>query len=102
MRSHRGGDRLPQPLSFRPARRAGTPRLRLNRIDATRGYSINNVWWVHKDIGGMKMDLPRDRFVDLCRMVAEHRESAPADRSDLECGRVPADADRPAHGSAIA
>lgn len=42
----------------------------LNRIDATRGYDIGNVCWVHKDISCMKMDLPKDRFVDLCRMVA--------------------------------
>lgn len=41
----------------------------LNRIDATRGYSIDNVWWLHKDVAGMKMSLPKERFVDLCRMV---------------------------------
>lgn len=45
----------------------------LDRIDSTRGYVVGNVQWVHKDINKMKMDLPMDRFLDLCRLAVSHR-----------------------------
>lgn len=45
----------------------------LDRIDSTQGYVEGNVQWVHKDINRMKMDLPMDRFVELCQLVVSHR-----------------------------
>lgn len=44
----------------------------LDRIDSTKGYSVDNIQWIHKDINYIKMDLPQDRFIELCRMVASH------------------------------
>jgi len=43
----------------------------LDRIDSNKGYIVDNVWWVHKDINLMKFDLELDRFVLLCKMVTE-------------------------------
>lgn len=42
----------------------------LDRIDSSKGYTRDNIQWVHKDINQMKMDLPLERFVELCRAVA--------------------------------
>jgi len=42
----------------------------LDRIDSDRGYTIDNVQWVHKDVNLMKMDLNQSRFIDLCKAIA--------------------------------
>ena len=44
----------------------------LDRIDSSKGYTINNVQWVHKDINYMKMDLRQDRFIELCNKVTKN------------------------------
>ena len=41
----------------------------LDRIDSSKGYSIDNVWWVHKDINVMKMDLSVEKFKEYCKLV---------------------------------
>ena len=46
----------------------------LDRIDSSKGYTRDNIQWVHKDINKMKMDFPEDRFRELCRLVSEHTE----------------------------
>jgi hypothetical protein len=43
----------------------------LDRIDSTQGYIPGNVWWVHKDINMMKRDLSMERFIELCKTIAE-------------------------------
>lgn len=47
----------------------------LDRIDSSKGYVKGNVQWVHKDINRMKMSLSEDRFVELCRLVADERSA---------------------------
>lgn len=44
----------------------------LDRIDSNRGYTQDNVQWVHKDVNKMKMDLNQQIFVELCRAIAAH------------------------------
>ena len=44
----------------------------LDRIDNTRGYELDNVQWVHKDINWMKGTFQQDYFIELCKKVAEH------------------------------
>lgn len=44
----------------------------LDRKDSAGPYSIENVQWIQKDINYMKMDLPQDRFIQLCRQIAEY------------------------------
>ena len=43
----------------------------LDRIDSKRGYFIDNVQWVHKDINIMKMQHSQDKFISLCKLVVE-------------------------------
>lgn len=43
----------------------------LDRIDSSIGYIEGNVQWVHKDINKMKMDLPQERFIELCKLVSQ-------------------------------
>ena len=47
----------------------------LDRIDASRGYVMDNVQWVHKDINMMKQALTTEKFKYYCRMVSEIAET---------------------------
>jgi hypothetical protein len=42
----------------------------LDRIDSNKGYVIDNLQWVHKDINKMKMELDEKRFIELCKLVS--------------------------------
>lgn len=42
----------------------------LDRIDSDQGYIVGNLQWVHKDIQKMKMDLPQNKFIELCKLVS--------------------------------
>lgn len=44
----------------------------LDRIDSARGYEIDNIQWVHKDINMMKLSHTPERFLELCYMVVDH------------------------------
>ena len=41
----------------------------LDRIDSSKGYIIDNIQWLHKDINIMKLDLETNYFIDLCKKV---------------------------------
>lgn len=45
----------------------------LDRIDSKRGYTVENVQWVHKHVNAMKMDLEEKYFIDLCCKVANKK-----------------------------
>lgn len=45
----------------------------LDRIDSSKGYTRDNVQWVHKDINYIKRDLSDADFIALCKKVAAHR-----------------------------
>jgi len=58
------------------ARGSGTASL--DRIDSSKGYSLDNIQWVHKDLQKMKWDFPQDTFVDWCHAVSDyHRSTKP-------------------------
>lgn len=44
----------------------------LDRIDSNKGYTIDNVQWVHKDINNMKMNKNQDYFIELCKLIYLH------------------------------
>ncbi len=44
----------------------------LDRIDSTLGYTNDNIQWVHKDINRMKWNFTDQRFIELCKLVAEN------------------------------
>lgn len=46
----------------------------LDRIDSNKGYIEGNVQWVHKYINIMKWDFTQDEFIDMCRLVINHRD----------------------------
>lgn len=46
----------------------------VDRIDSSRGYTKDNVWWVQKDINKLKLNFTLDRFTELCEMVATHKK----------------------------
>lgn len=41
----------------------------LDRIDSKKGYLINNIQLVHKDINMMKKEYNQDYFIEMCRLV---------------------------------
>ncbi len=43
----------------------------LDRIDSNKGYTKDNVQWLHKDINYIKMDFDQDYFIELCSMVSK-------------------------------
>ena len=42
----------------------------LDRIDNSKGYELDNIQWVHKDINMMRGTLSIEKFKTLCSMVA--------------------------------
>lgn len=46
----------------------------LDRIDNSKGYEIDNIQWVHKDINMMRGSLPVDKFIELCKLVSTNAD----------------------------
>lgn len=44
----------------------------LDRIDSSKGYTRDNIQWVHKNVNKMKVDLEQSVFIELCRAIASH------------------------------
>lgn len=45
----------------------------LDRIDSSKGYTIDNVQWIHKEAQTMKWNLSEDRFFDRLKKIYEKR-----------------------------
>lgn len=45
----------------------------LDRIDSTKGYTPDNIQWIHKDANKMKMDLQEDDFFRMIKQIYEHK-----------------------------
>lgn len=43
----------------------------LDRIDSSKGYTIDNVQWVHKDVNIMKMDATQEEFIIMANQIAK-------------------------------
>lgn len=41
----------------------------LDRINSKKGYTKNNIQWVHKDINKMKMNFNESYFIKLCKLI---------------------------------
>lgn len=46
----------------------------LDRIDNTKGYTVTNVQWLHKDVNWMKGKFELHYFIELCKAVAEYKK----------------------------
>lgn len=44
----------------------------LDRIDSTKGYCLDNVQWVHKDVNLMKQKFSQEYFIEMCKQIAEN------------------------------
>lgn len=47
----------------------------LDRIDSEFGYELNNVWWVHKDINIIKLELSIEKLLTWCYLIINKKES---------------------------
>ena len=43
----------------------------LDRIDSSKGYVVDNIQWVHRDLNTMKWDIDQDKFIKYCRLVVK-------------------------------
>ncbi len=44
----------------------------LDRIDSSKGYCLDNIQWIHKNINKMKNSFSQDFFINCCRRVASY------------------------------
>ncbi len=56
----------------RQTRQGNVGNASLDRIDSSKGYSKDNIQWVHKDINWMKQDFDENYFVNMCNLVSNH------------------------------
>ena len=47
----------------------------LDRIDNNKGYSADNIQWVHKTVNIMRNKLEMDEFIKLCHQISEHNKA---------------------------
>lgn len=47
----------------------------LDRIDSTKGYTIDNIQWVHKAVNIMKGSLDNSEFINICKFIANHHKN---------------------------
>lgn len=45
----------------------------LDRIDNSKGYTKENIQWLHKDVNWMKGRFDSDRFKEICKAVTEYK-----------------------------
>jgi len=45
----------------------------LDRIDSSKGYILENVQWVHKDVNIMKNKFEQSYFTEICRLIYKNR-----------------------------
>ena len=46
----------------------------LDRIDSNKGYTIDNVQWVHKKVNMMKKEMSDSEFITWCREISGYRK----------------------------
>jgi hypothetical protein len=56
----------------------------LDRIDSTKGYTIDNIQWVHKIVNLMKCDLDQDQFIRWCRRISDYNHNVPGVNHEAE------------------
>ena len=56
----------------------------LDRIDSSKGYTKDNIQWVHKDINVFKMDLSEEKLLSMCREIVTHADNQLKPSLDLQ------------------
>ena len=44
----------------------------LDRIDSKKGYTRDNVQWLHKDINRLKNNYKQEYFIEMCKLIAKN------------------------------
>jgi hypothetical protein len=58
------------------AKNNGSPnKASLDRIDPTRGYTPDNIQWLHKDINFMKRNFAEDYFLEMCKKIVDNQKN---------------------------
>jgi hypothetical protein len=47
----------------------------MDRKDSSKGYTLDNIQWIHKDINFMKQDNSDEYFIRICREVARYNDT---------------------------
>ncbi len=45
----------------------------LDRIDSTRGYTKDNVQWLHKVVNKMKLNMTDNEFIEWCKLITKNK-----------------------------
>jgi hypothetical protein len=61
------------PLEFPVGRSIHGGTASLDRINSNKGYTSDNVQWVHKDINKLKNAFDQDYFIQMCKAVAKNK-----------------------------
>jgi hypothetical protein len=61
-----------EPLKFQTKIGTFDGTASLDRIDSSKGYTIDNVQWVDKRLNKMKLNLNEKEFIDLCHKVSSY------------------------------
>lgn len=61
-------------LSFDISKQMNDQNLSIDRIDSSKGYTMDNIQLVDKKINMMKGTLSNEEFIDLCKKVAEYNK----------------------------
>lgn len=54
----------------------------LDRIDNSKGYTIDNVQWIHKILNHMRRQYSVEEYVHWCTLVANHANPEPSAVND--------------------
>ncbi len=49
----------------------------LDRIVGEKGYTVDNIQWIHKMVNQMKSDYPQEHFLSVCRNISELNPNTP-------------------------
>lgn len=56
------------PLTISPTGKYNTASV--DRIDSAKGYTLENIQWVHKDVNFMKRTYSVEYFIKMCKLIA--------------------------------
>ena len=57
------------PLGFPKTTSSYDGTASLDRIDSSKGYTLDNVQWVHKAVNIMKQDMSNEEFFEFCKLI---------------------------------
>jgi hypothetical protein len=63
------------PIHFPTGRYIPDGTASLDRIDSTKGYTIDNIQWLHRIVNYMKQKTSQTEFIEWCRKVANYSDN---------------------------